>query len=273
MKTMMILLISTGLLGGFLPSLYAQGPASSPDAPAFGLRKKSGGKQDIRRSPRGDRMKMTGNKKYIEAWLERLKNKDPEEYERLNRLRENKPEAFRTALRARLREERTRQSFKDFPQIAEALKNMSPEDRQRFLNRFGSRQGGGRLEERPDIPRELHQQIRKLAEAYALTDNADLHADIRAQLKARLGQMHQARQQARIDHLQKIEKQLEKLRSSIEEDQGNREAFIEQQLNRILKPTSLASRRYSPYLSIGYSSFSRGISFLRCEPPSGGILH
>jgi hypothetical protein len=235
MKKIIALIISTVLLGSLSQAAFAQGPEFGPDAPGFEKRKKFSGRPDDRRGNFGDRQKHPGGKKYVEAWLERLKESDPGEYDRLDQLREEQPEAFRQELRARLQQERTKKVLKDFPQIAETLENMSPEERQRFLKRFGQRHRPEPGEERQEVFRELHQQIRKLAEAYAMADNEDLREDIRTQLKARLGQMHETQLQVRKQHLQNIEKEVEKLRSSIEQEQQNRDAFIEEHLNRILR--------------------------------------
>ena len=146
----------------------------------------------------------------VETWLKGVKERNPEEFERLNKLREEDPEAFQKALRERLEK---------------------------------MREGGSKLHDEfvrrhPELAKQ-DQETRKLLEAYK-TASPDDKKQIRAELKKKLGETFEVREKARQEMIQHLESQLGQLKKDADKRKANRDAIIERRVKELTENDPLA---------------------------------
>jgi hypothetical protein len=170
----------------------------------------------------------------VERWLERLRAKNPQEFERMQKLRQEDPEAFSRALHSRLREERAMAGLREFPKLQEFIRSLPPSERQQILHKMAGQEGPGGPH---GFPPKMNPQIRDLErETMALskkyrdsTDGAEKET-IRAELKTKLGVLFDLREKDRQAHVERIEKDLANLRQGLTDRQSRREEIIERRL-------------------------------------------
>ena len=152
----------------------------------------------------------------VQQWMERWKEKRPEEYDRLQRLREEDPEAFRAELHRRLQE---------------ARREKGPG---RKGGDFGPHGGpGGDFDPGSPQLKAAENKVRELAHAWRSAGSAEDQARLKAELEAALGQAFDQREQLRRERLAEMEKKLAELRSGLEQRSGQRAAIIEKRLREI----------------------------------------
>lgn len=160
----------------------------------------------------------------IQQLMQHWKNKNPEEFERMQKLREEDPQAFRQALQRKL-------------ENARRERGMGPPDGGEFGRRIGP--DGGDLEGNPRM-RESEEQIRKLAQAWRDATTEDEKARAKEALQAELSKAFDLREAARAERLVHMEKKLNELRAVMEERRAQREAIIEKRLRELTSGEKLA---------------------------------
>ncbi len=174
----------------------------------------------------------------VEAWLRHLQSRNPEEFERLSKLRVENPEAFQKLLKERL--ERMRESkLEEVPRVKAFMEKMTPEEREQFLKRL--REGGGKLREdwarhTADLDK-YEQDARKLVAAYKAAANDD-KKKLRADLKKNVAETFELREKARQEVIQRMEGQLAKLKKDSEKRKADRDAIVETRLKELLAEAS-----------------------------------
>lgn len=139
----------------------------------------------------------------LEAWLQYIQERDPEQFEELQRLRREDP----GELRRRMREHR----------------------------RALQRQRAGLPPELPETReiREMERTARMLARQVR-QDEAEPGSEIEEELRETLGRIFDLREARRARHLREMEERMERLRILMETRQANREAIIEHRLREII---------------------------------------
>jgi hypothetical protein len=174
----------------------------------------------------------------LDRWMERLSTRNPQEYERLQKLRAEDPEAFRHALHSRLREERAMAGLRDLPKLKEFIRSLSPEERDEVLRRFAAPPGGRggphgfQPGMNPEI-RDLERETMELSKAYRESADAAQKEKIRTDLKTKLGALFDLRESERQAHVEQIEKDLANLKNSLTDRQARREEIIERRLTEL----------------------------------------
>lgn len=181
----------------------------------------------------------------LDRWLERLRAKDPAEYERLQQIRREGPEGFRRALHGKLRDERILARFQEFPKLCQFLLAMPEEERERIMKRIGAGTGplrggpggpGGPRGEPPAPSPELaalEAEVHRLSQVYR--DESDpagkerLLGDLREQLEA----LFDLREQGREEHIARIEKDLARLKESFERRRELKDKIIERRIKEL----------------------------------------
>ena len=100
--------------------------------------------------------------------------------------------------------------------------------------RRDERPGGPMSPEMMEQMRDDHQAIRKLGEAARSETDAAKKAELVAQLRAKLGEIADRMQAHQEERLAQAEERLAGLKTRIEEDKANRDAHIDEQVQRIL---------------------------------------
>jgi hypothetical protein len=178
--------------------------------------------------------------RYVEMWLEQLKQKSPQEFEKARKLREENPEEFRRHLREKVASMKMRGGLEERPEIARAIKALPETDREWLLqrlqagDRFGMRggmpdmRGGGTPEmERGELAtRELVQKARAAT--------GEERARLRAELKTELGRLFDLREKYRAEQLRMVEQQVTSIREQLQERSAKRDEIIEHRLKEAM---------------------------------------
>lgn len=171
----------------------------------------------------------------VEQWLKHLQTRNPEEFERMNKLRTENPEAFQKVLKERL--ERVRESkLEEMPRVKAFMDKMTPEEREQFLKRL--REGGGKIREEwarqnANLDK-FDQEARKLVADYKKAGNGDDKKKLRADLKRNIADTFELREKARQEVIQRMEGQLAKLKKDSEKRKAERDAIVETRVKELL---------------------------------------
>lgn len=160
----------------------------------------------------------------IQRLMAHWKEKNPEEFERMQKLREEDPQAFRQALQRKL--ENARRDH-----------GMGPPSGDEFGHRGGP--GGGNPEGNPRM-RETEEQIMKLARDWRAATTEEDKARLRDELASALSKAFDQRESLRAERLAQMEKKLTELRSVMEQRREQRSAIIEKRLQELTTGDQLA---------------------------------
>jgi len=148
----------------------------------------------------------------VETWLKGLKERNPEEFERLTKLREENPEAFQKTLRERLEKVH-----------AGGLAAKWREEAQK---------------RHPELAKQ-EAESHKLIEAYKAASPEE-KKQLRAELKKKLGELFELREKSRQETIQRMESQLAQLRKDADKRKASRDAIIEHHLKELTEEDPLA---------------------------------
>ena len=189
----------------------------------------------------------------LDFWLDRVKEQNPQEFERLKKLRGDDPEAFHAEARKMIRREIGERLKRERPAVFAALEKLSPEDREWVFSRMQPRGGmwqgqGGELNRRGDGargqgpgpgPENGEEAIRSLAKSYREADEPN-KAEIREKIRKTLTESFERRSERRRNELAQFEKRIGEMRKVVEERQANRDAIIDKRLKEITEDENLA---------------------------------
>ena len=149
---------------------------------------------------------------FVDRWLDRLKEKHPEEYARLQKLRETSPEEFRQALHEKLAQEKMR-----------------------FRSHDGEH---GRPPMNPEVMK-LENEMMDISKTYRQTTDATQKEQIRKDLRQKLEVLFDLREKDRQEHIRRIEADLADLKKSVDQRQSNREQIIDRRLQELTEGDGL----------------------------------
>lgn len=175
---------------------------------------------------------------YVDEWLARIQDRDPDEYERLIALREEHPVAFRMEMRRRVHEGRMLRVIREeFPGFYEYLQSLDQDERDRlgnFLQRLA--------DDRPEVGRrpprsrfadfEDDLELRRLRRAWREADEEE-RAQLRRRIRNHVEQLFDERTQAQQGEVDQLEDQLRRLQTLLETRQSRRSDWIDQVLERL----------------------------------------
>ncbi|MBP7830516.1 MAG: hypothetical protein KA248_11415 [Kiritimatiellae bacterium] len=177
----------------------------------------------------------------VDRWMERLERRNPEEYRRYQDMRHRDPEGFRRELAGRLGRERLQKALQAHPRLQAFLESLPEEERADILLALGRAL-------RPEGPPPPHDEgpvqagqgeIAKLAREFRTASDPAQREQIRADLKARLGELFDAREQRRREHIQRIQAEMTRLQGMLESRRASREEIIERRLQELTADESL----------------------------------
>mgnify|MGYP001545066878 CR=1 FL=1 len=185
------------------PQLRADEPElNPPEHPIAPLKPRSEGEHWGRPGPRiGGQERGDGPMRHVKEWVEQLKEENPEEYERLMKLREDDPEAFRQALHARLRNKMG--------------------DRVRKMHEAGEK------------------ETLELAEKYHAAEAAEEKAEIKEQLTALVKQTFDERVETQKEMLKRMEAKLAEFRENIAKREAKRDEICAERVEQLTRDPAL----------------------------------
>lgn len=178
-----------------------------------------------------------------QQFLDMLRNRNPEEFERMRRLREEDPEAFREELRNRIRRERERMGRDAGPDEGPAWRRGGQELRERIGRQVV--EGGVRHAMSSESLRspELDQLERKagdLARAVREAPDDAAKAKARSDLRAALASSFDLREKMRRERFKHMEAQVTKVREMLDTRQVHRDEIIDKRLQSMTEGDALA---------------------------------
>lgn len=196
--------------------------------------------------PAGFHRNGPGNEgEHVEKWLDVLKQRNPEEFEKMRKLREENPEEFRKTLHQKLQDFRTKNggNLRDKPQIMKALHDLSPEDRDWVMQRL--QQGGGPMgfggpDNRrgfPDFRHVMTPEIeqgerkgRELAKKLHEAKTDDEKSSLRKELRDQIAAVFDLREKQRGEMVRMIDEKVTKLRQQLDDRKNRRDQLIDEEL-------------------------------------------
>jgi hypothetical protein len=184
----------------------------------------------------------------VERWMDHLRERNPEEHERMDRMRREDPEAFAAHLRGRVYNARMAERVRErFPELGEVMARMSPEELEELgqllrppqqRGPHSSRRGDDSVRSGPGPgpgqPKHGFQRLRERVRDWKAAPTAESKERIRNEIRAEAERMFDERSEMHLDEVRRIEDQLEKLRTMIKDRDARRTEWIEQFINNAL---------------------------------------
>jgi molybdopterin converting factor small subunit len=174
----------------------------------------------------------------VEQVMKRMKMRSPEEFERLNKLRQEDPEAFRKALKERLEKVRKGNAPGDKKYADVTTGNERGPAGQHTRNPGGAVPQDDLARRYPELGKH-EQDIRALAERYKAAA-PDEQVKLRAELRKKIGETFELREKLRQETIQRAEAQLAKLKK--DSGKAKREAVIESRFKELTEVPVQATR-------------------------------
>ena len=176
--------------------------------------------------------------RHVHRLMQRIKEHDPDEYDRLEQLREDNPDAFHQALREKLQKHRKfRRQIKDYPEMQEAFRDMPSPRQELFMDALGDghqKRGNGRGIDKNKL--ELHKMEREaqeLARAYRHAVDDDAREEILGSLREHLSRSFDMREARRKQAIAHMESKLHSLKESLDDREASRNKIIENRINQL----------------------------------------
>ena len=233
MKRLAALLIFTG----FLSSVWAQdpppmeGPAVMPPSEeSFGMEGPEPDSPPPRDNP-------------VDKWLEHLRDRNPDEYARLNELRLKDPEKFHAEMYRKLQRQQAMEVLEKNPRFKQLFGELPGEERDRITELISQpvmKKGPGKHgKPNPEIEK-MEAETQELSLAYRKTqDNAE-RQKIRADIQTKLEILFDLRQKDREQMIAHMEKRMADLRKNLDEKTARRDELIGRRLKELTEGDPLA---------------------------------
>jgi hypothetical protein len=169
----------------------------------------------------------------VERFFEFIRQQDPEDYERLHRLRETNRAAFRAEIAERIRRERDRRGLPEFHEGPPFAWNAGPCGERKHHGPRGGRPDGAAMRIHSPELEALERRARELARAVREAETEEHRDQAEAELRDVLGRAFDLREQLRRERLQQMRAHLDAIEKFLAERAANRDAIIERRLRRL----------------------------------------
>ncbi|NCC50428.1 MAG: hypothetical protein EOM20_04345 [Spartobacteria bacterium] len=191
----------------------------------------------------------------VRQWLNQLQQDQPEEYEKMKRMLAENPRQFHAILRNRVQQQRVRQALAAYPSLLEAYTTLDPQDQKVLVeilyqpphqrdpqDRNSRKKHRKKLREQRNADNELTEldaDTKELAAAYHTTEDIQAREQITSELRAKLEQLFDLRNQDRIDQIQKLETKISALKERMELRDSRRDQIVERRLEELTQDPGL----------------------------------
>ncbi len=180
----------------------------------------------------------------VDRWMNHMRERNPEEHERMERMRREDPEAFATHLRGRVYNARVVERVRErFPELGKVMAHMTPAEheelaqilrpplqRGQHLSRKGDESGAAGY----GRPNPGYQQLRERVGDWKAASTPEAKKRIRDEIRSEAERLFDERSALHLEEVRRIEDQLEKLRAMINERDARRTEWIDQLMNNAL---------------------------------------
>ena len=240
MKTTLLLLVcALAAWPGSRPAQEPPDPGLPPPPDEFG----PPGDVDLPPPMMGPETGPEGAPPAVDRWMERMRDRDPERFERMCEMRDKDPDGFRGVLRQRLTTERTLAKLKNCPTVYEALMSLPEAEREQVLRDlapsapFGG--PGGRPARMNSQIREMERDTLEMSRAFRTAKDEAEKSKIRDDLRAKLGEVFDLREQERRSHFERIQKDVSELQKTLADRQAHRNEIIARRLEQLTEGEKL----------------------------------
>ena len=180
----------------------------------------------------------------VDVWMNHLKDRDPEAYGHFRQMRQQDPDGFRREMFGRLRRAHIRAGMATHPRLREFLDKLPEAERQEVLaalSRLVEPRGGPPPEEATggDL-RPIQEQVGQLARQLKQSRSDQDREALRAELKAKLGVLFDARDQNRRRHIERMETEMTRLKTMLDARREKRDEIIERRLRELTGEDNLS---------------------------------
>ncbi len=177
----------------------------------------------------------------VRRYMAQLKEENPEKYERLSKLQQENPAEFRQVLRGHMTKELLKRKLDGFPEIREAIEKMPEERRAELGRRFMGMPGPG-AEARPGDdhgdqrgPPARFEKMRELTRKVQKAGTDEERAASKAELLKAAGEAFDANIQERMEHLERMEQEIKRIRVELEQQKSHKDQMIKERIERALE--------------------------------------
>ena len=231
MKRLAALLVFTGCLA----SVWAQEPPPMDNPPGAPPPEEFFGMGGPEGPPPGDNP--------VTLWMERLRQRNPEEYARLNELRQKDPGRFHREMHKRLQRQQAADVLKNNPRFKQLFEELPEEERDRITELISQpvmRKGPGKHgKPNPEIEK-LEMEAGALSQAYRETADPAEKQKIRDEIQTKLEALFDLRQKDREQMIATMEKRMADLHKNLEEKTARRDEIIQRRLRELTEGDPLA---------------------------------
>ncbi|MBU1693224.1 MAG: hypothetical protein KJ726_03000 [Verrucomicrobia bacterium] len=180
----------------------------------------------------------------VDIWMNRMHQRNPDEFRRFQRMRHQDPEGFRKELVTRLGRKRLEASMAAHPRLRAFLETLPEPERMDVILALSR---ALRPEGPPTPPnesagpetRQLREDINRLAGECRKTDDPAQREKLQAELRVKLGEMFDTREKERERHISRIQSEIAKLQQMLESRRASREEIIERRLRELTEDETL----------------------------------
>ena len=191
----------------------------------------------------------------LDRWMEKLSRENPAEYERLQALQKENPDAFRDELRNRIRGEVGARLQREHPAIFQAIQGLPREDRewlvgriQRAMEHGGPGRPDGNMENRGPAPEnpagpesdENESKNRELARSFREATDPAERDRLKSELRESLLKSFELRVTRRKAEIANFANRISDMRKMLEKREANRDAIIDRRLKELTEGDALA---------------------------------
>lgn len=246
-RHLVILIVALGLGLAARAQTPPPGDAPPPDDMAAWDEPAPGGPPPDAEAPPGEARhglaRPDGSGPPIQQFLDMLRSGNPEEFERMRKLREENPEAFREELRNRIRRERERAGREGGPDEGPAWRRGGPELRERIGRQVvegGVRHAMSSESLRSPELDQLERRAGELARAVREAPDDAAKEKARGDLRTALAGAFDLREKMRRERFKHMEAQLTKVRDMLDSRQAHRDEIIDKRLQSMTEGDALA---------------------------------
>lgn len=180
--------------------------------------------------PRGRGPSRTDRPRPVEALMERIKEENPEKYNRLQELRGSDRRAFREEIRDMVHSRRRRRFGRHTGPGAEPRdEGIRPRKGGRRTEKDDPR---GRSKRQSEI-RQLNRSIEELGRRYRDSDDEEKRSALKEEIQSKLSDLYDLRESVWQERIDDLERKLERMKETMDERKSRRDEILKRHLEKI----------------------------------------
>lgn len=167
----------------------------------------------------------------VHRWMNQLRRQSPEEFERLEELRINDPQAFHDEIRQRVHSRRMRKRFGAHSEMAEQFMELPPDERHKLARELFRMERG----DQPPLEDAYRSKLESLVETYQNTLDETERETLLQEIKSTMNTWFDLHTEQRKKTLSDLQSKINRLEARLEKRQARKDQIIDEQLDKLLK--------------------------------------